>query len=664
MISSLSRRSILVFFVMASVLSIFSVLIFTSSKTYASNRVVTVSVNDNNHIPETATHRMNVMCNSYDVGFGAYITDITGPDSSGAISYNTKVIYKRCNATNTRAYAIVGNRGHCPLVGRYGGNESGRAFDCVKYVGNPRYTPDGTGLNCDNPTGSNAACTYSGFNNIAVNSLQPPDSAISSKTNRINYSIPTSTWQQPSGSIDIGRESALCQYYKIKLPRKPWAEGGAIRGCQGLFVSVSWRERVYDLTPNISIGIDKFTGEANIPLSANISTRPADDPVGENHNWFVTKAVFSSPIDTNAVALSDREPCTFFNGKSPGSQIGVCQEAIGGGKVYPGESSWHGTRPTDSIPFGSYICYMTSIRNPTSRADDDTKWRHSDIKCAQSVAKPKLQVHGGDLRVASSSGCNPADKKGFINTSMSRIDGRYYGSWSEFASFSQCTDTNFTTGAKFEGGQPSFGSIVPYHELTFANDGSYGNYSTDYNIVRGVQPITDCPASVPTDHRYNSFGDFKAAVNAGNVAGSHCVGNSGSDLNIDSNVVLKSDPGSVKQIPQVILIGRSINIRDTVSRLDAWLIASNDLNTCVNSSNNRNTHLKSSVCNNQLVINGPVYTNKLYPDRTYGSRDDDDKSKAGEVFNLPASTSIWLYNQSKTSGAIDTVSLKELPPRY
>lgn len=663
MINSLSRRLILMFIVMASILSIFFVLVFTSHKTYASNRIVNYSANVSSKA--TAVQLMNTMCNSYAVGFGAYITDIS-VNSSGVASYNVNVVYKRCNDRETRAYALVGNRGLCPLAGFYGGNESGYAYDCVKYVGKPAFKEDGTGINCyDKPNTKYGIACVTGifFSQVADTALQPGRNVIITGKDTINYPITPAIWQKPKGSVDLGRGSRLCQYYKIDPPgRDSWSEGGAIRGCQELYVTVSWRERSYNLTPNIAIGIDRFIEQADIPLTANISQAPADDLVGENHNWFVTKAVFKAPINTSAVALSDDEPCTYFNKKSPELREGVCEEAIGGGKIYPGSISYSGTRPTGNVPFGYYICYMTSVQNPTSQSDDDSKWRHSDIKCAQSVAIPKLQVHGGDLRVASSSSCTA--KSGFINTSMSRIDGRFYGSWSEFASFSQCSDTNFTTGAKLEGGQASVTPIDPYHELTFANDGSYGNYSTDYNIVRGVQPITDCPASVPTGHRYNSFGDFKAAVDEGNVAGSYCVGNSGSDLNIDSNVVLKSDPGGIKQIPQVILIGRNINIRDTVSRLDAWLLASNDLNTCVNSSNNRNTYLKSSVCNNQLVINGPVYTNKLYSDRTYGSRSGSTKSKAGEVFNLPASTSIWLYNQSKTSGAIDTVSLKELPPRY
>ena len=663
MINSLIRRSILLFILMASVLSIFFVLIFASHKTYASSRIVTINptVGDS----ATAVHLMNIMCNSYAVGFGAYITDAS-INSSGVASYNVNIVYKKCNNTATRAYALVGNSGLCPLVGRYGGGNTGQAFDCVKYIGAPKYST-GSGLDCESPPELNDRCVYQPvFNSIAIAYDQPVGVGTQySLTRSILYGIPASLWQQPQGSINIGAETQMCQFYKVKLSRDAdWKDGAGIYGCQSIYLSVSWRERSYNLTPNIAIGIDRFTGQANIPIGADISQGSADDPVGENHNWFVTKAVFKAPINRGAVALSDDEPCTYFNKKSSNAlRHGVCEEAIGGGKIYPGSGNYFGTRPTGNIPLGYYICYMTSVQNPTSRSDDDSKWRHSDIKCAQSVAIPKLQVHGGDLRVASDSNCTA--KKGFINTSMSRIDGRHYGSWSEFASFSQCSDSNFTTGAELESGQASVTPIDPYHGLTFANGGgSYGSYSTDTNIVRGVQPITDCPASVPSDHRFSSFGAFKLSVDEGNVAGSYCVGNSSSNLNVDSDVKLTGKPSGIKQIPQVILIGKDINIHEGVSRLDAWLLASGDLNTCTNSTNNRNATLKSTVCNNQLVINGPVYTNKLYPDRTFGSRDENDKAKAGEIFNLPASTSIWLYNQSKTSGAIDTVSLKELPPRY
>lgn len=167
---------------------------------------------------------------------------------------------------------------------------------------------------------------------------------------------------------------------------------------------------------------------------------------------------------------------------------------------------------------------------------------------------------------------------------------------------------------------------------------------------------------------------------------------------IDTNFVIAYNYGGrmldyftdIQQIPQVIIIADNIDITNNVSRIDAWLIAKNKINTCAYDnysgfmkgnyiSSAANGGLNANRCNKELVINGPVVANEITLNRTAGagttpaeyyskkaslSVEDAYYAQRGEIFNLRSDAYLWGYYQAQRNGILTTVYSKELPTRY
>src|SRR5690606_8287154 len=102
-------------------------------------------------------------------------------------------------------------------------------------------------------------------------------------------------------------------------------------------------------------------------------------------------------------------------------------------------------------------------------------------------------------------------------------------------------------------------------------------------------------------------------------------------VTISGNITYTEDTlGSINDIPQVVIVANNINIQDNVSRVDAWLVAENTINTCANVTGN----LTSEKCNTALEVNGPVVTDHLLLNRTAGSGSGDESDDPAERFNL------------------------------
>jgi hypothetical protein len=132
-------------------------------------------------------------------------------------------------------------------------------------------------------------------------------------------------------------------------------------------------------------------------------------------------------------------------------------------------------------------------------------------------------------------------------------------------------------------------------------------------------------------------------------------------VTIDGNITYTGDMlTSVRSIPQVVIIAANINIRDSVSRIDSWLIASGTINTCANIA----APLNSNKCNTLLEVNGPVITNRLILNRTAGSNPDEESGDPAERFNLRPDAFLWAQLQASGTNKAQTVYSTELPPRF
>jgi hypothetical protein len=125
---------------------------------------------------------------------------------------------------------------------------------------------------------------------------------------------------------------------------------------------------------------------------------------------------------------------------------------------------------------------------------------------------------------------------------------------------------------------------------------------------------------------------------------------------------------SLTDIPQVVIIADRINIDAGVTRVDAWLIAtgtSGTISTCTEVGDpNQAGQLNANKCNLPLIVNGPVMARHLLLFRTAGAGTGVAAGDPSEVFNLRPDAYLWATGLIAGAGRLQTVSTKELPPRF
>jgi hypothetical protein len=289
--------------------------------------------------------------------------------------------------------------------------------------------------------------------------------------------------------------------------------------------------------------------------------------------------------------------------------------------------------------------------------------------------KPKVQIWGGDAAV-----------RGKIETSTSvkTISGttKTFGSWVEYGAFSVGTNSRFASGSGLN--NQTDNSQVSWSKLTFANKNAagadaFGQYApaASFRPQPGIASFfatlqNKVPIGVPsTDLSSITFatGDPVQVRTAGNLtitdsaipAGRSVVIIATGTVTIDGNITYSDAAiSNIKDIPQVVIIAPNINIKDSVTHVDAWLVASGTINTCYNFAGN----LTSGKCASRLEVNGPVVTGRLLLNRTAGSDTGDQSGDPGERFNLRADAHLWAHLQSSGSNKAQTVYSVELPPRF
>ena len=267
---------------------------------------------------------------------------------------------------------------------------------------------------------------------------------------------------------------------------------------------------------------------------------------------------------------------------------------------------------------------------------------------------------------------------------MAYTNQNVYGSWGEYGIIAN-GKADSASGAGLSSSFNGRSGVTPrdYNKLTFANIPKYGNFSST--------------SSVPDNFTLPSVGGTRGSI-SGNVdvnslaSGEYNAGNvtlTGSKLSVGKSIVIKSsgvvrisgdllytDTNDVRQLPQLIIYAKNIIIEPSVGEVNAWLITQKDgyVSTCgvVINTGSWLSGVSDASCGKQLKINGPIKTGHLFLRRTYGgkhasSAKNDPNMHPGtpaEIINLRADTYIWAYNNYRNTGAISTMNVRELPPRY
>ena len=160
--------------------------------------------------------------------------------------------------------------------------------------------------------------------------------------------------------------------------------------------------------------------------------------------------------------------------------------------------------------------------------------------------------------------------------------------------------------------------------------------------------------------RYNVNGT--AIINATTITpGRTHIVKASSDALINGDVIYQEvNYNDMSQIPKLIIYGKNVTIGCEVTRIDAIIIAEDDLNTCASSDINLSTN------SHALRVNGAIVTNRLYLNRTYGAATGTNSKVPAEVVNYDVSTLLWGRAKSDPDNKhknLTSVYIHELSPR-
>lgn len=496
--------------------------------------------------------------------------------------------------------------------------------------------------------------------------LYPPNSSYTVKT----------IYQHDVGAGYNGRPE-ICQ--RIAWRDKAWDDGSWGWSSPSACVRVPYN---YNLIPSVtgpngmgSVGskIPSVIPKVNNELPGNAgSTTKSPDTI----EWQL-KRIEVAP--GGSIPMTQQEngtaPCAHYDNGGANN----CIDKGSGTQSFPAGSTTLAMLNNEMIaanaPVGTRICFTLSVK-PYSQAN--ANWRHSVPVCITVSKQPKLQVWGNDVRTRGSI------ETGTTIASSAGTD-KLFGSWVEYGGFSVGGNSGFASGSGLNNGNTNTSTADVWNKLTFANIDTTGSSSYGmFTLPAGLPTITDQFIGPASGGAINSdlgalgsgtytVGDF--TINGGTVGqaagkGKTIIIVSSGTVTIDGNVSYTGPgPGdtfsSISQLPQVIIIAKNINIKNTVTQLDAWLLTTGPtgaINTC--SDRAVTDPLNSKVCTNRLTVNGPVVTQHLHLRRTAGS---DTVAQAGdpaEVFNLRPDTYLWAQARASQAGKAQTVYSVELPPRF
>jgi hypothetical protein len=443
--------------------------------------------------------------------------------------------------------------------------------------------------------------------------------------------------------------------------------------------------RNYELTPQVD-SISPTSIEAGSKVNVNGSVDNEGDTQSETTQWEITKITVKpgkkAPHEDENGTTSGTAPCQAHGGAASGNYFesadADCENADkGSGKFNLGSPSQN-LKPSAAgidvgdLPVGTRICFALSVQPRSSSSDD---WAHSKPVCTVVGKKPKVQIWGGDISV-----------RGEIETSTSikTVGGptKTFGSWVEYGAFSIGPNSKFASGAGLNTGHTS-NQQTEWSKLTFANTpaGTYGQYANlasfpkapsiaaYFDSVQNTETIASgstvdiSSLTFPTGGAIKVYTvDGSLTITGGSIpAGRSVIIKATGNVTIDGNITYTDDTlSSVRDIPQVVIMATNMNIKDSVSRIDSWLIAAGTINTCYNFTG----FLTSNKCNGLLEVNGPVVTGKLILNRTAGSNAAEQSGDPAERFNLRPDAFLWAQLHASGNNKAQTVYSAELPPRF
>ena len=306
------------------------------------------------------------------------------------------------------------------------------------------------------------------------------------------------------------------------------------------------------------------------------------------------------------------------------------------------------------LPVGDKYCVAIAVRNYSSVS---TSYFMSTSSCRNVSKRPNFQVWGGSVL-----------SNGDIATTNSARGGKAFGSWADFAIIANGTIKRMGSGATLISGAtitPSACATVP-NPLTISN--AYCNQATNKYLGRA-----SVDARLDNIERFKDYLPANATmadipqVCASGVCSRHAESNKTYVIRTDDDITITENIYNTHSSSQVVIIAKNIYIDQTVTNLDAMLIAAGTNNnggvvdTCRNYAYNA---LNATVCTNKLTVNGIILGNKVYLKRTAGGDPVESIKEPAELVDYSPNIYIWAHNKGINAHNPQTVYVKKLPPRY
>lgn len=424
-----------------------------------------------------------------------------------------------------------------------------------------------------------------------------------------------------------------------------WEEARRVRG---------WQAIAFTVPSNVGYNSSNVTGD----LSGRGSAGPCD---------FYRKAGWG-PYDTW---------CSVIGGRSASGDLGESGDHTYSESQTIALQDYVGYKYCAS--FGYYWEYWYSIAysgNDNWQQEGKSYWTNYNAACRTIAKKPSATFWNSG--VLTNGGIKTSLSPRIVGVGAAQTASRnqfnfLYGSWSEHLAAvggSRGVTSTFGSGSSLSRGSSSsagaYNDIYPRSPMTIANTtttlGNSGirtsntlrtRLSTYLSNIGTLNSINSLPETI-TDGTYII-----------NVTGS---------LTINRNIKVAGGPyASIYQIPQVVIfVNGDVNIEGGVTEIDAWIIATGTFKSCSNFQSGTTqtasrVYNNNTVCDKQLVVNGPVMANKAELRRSYGSDPiiQGARYTPGEIFNLSGENYLWAYAQAgRYSSSYTEAYSRELAPRY
>lgn len=398
----------------------------------------------------------------------------------------------------------------------------------------------------------------------------------------------------------------------------------------------------------------------------------------------------SSNVTGDLSGRGTADPCNFYRKAGWGPNDTWCS-VIGGRSASGdlGESGYHEYKDAQTIAlqdyvgykyctsFGYYWEYWYTISYDDAdnwQPEGKSYWTNYNAACRTIAKKPSSAFWNSGVLTNGGIRTSLSPRIVGVGAAMTTSRNQFnflYGSWSEHLAAVSGTTASFGSGSSLSRGSSSsvgsYNDIYPRSPMTIANtnNGSLGHSGirtsntlrTRLNTYLSNRPNIDSISSLPA-----------------NITSGTYILNIAGNLTIDRNIIVPGgNYASIYQIPQVVIfVSGDVNIKGSVTEIDAWIIASGKINTC-SDFQSRSTQTASrvynnnTVCDKQLIINGPVMASKAELRRSYGSDPviQGARYTPGEIFNLSGENYLWAYAQAgRYSSSYTEAYSRELAPRY